>query len=162
MAIAALSLGSNLYNRNRYLASAVELLAAAPLRIIKLSRAYETEPVECSPQPWFLNQVVLAETSLAPPMLLEFLLGIEERLGRRRAGERGARTLDMDLLFMDALVISTARLTLPHPSAATRRCVMVPLCEVAPAWIHPLLGLSASDLLARSTAPGRVMRRREQ
>lgn len=159
MAIAALSLGSNLYNRNNYLASAIGLLAAAPLRIIKLSRAYETEPVECAPQPWFLNQVVLAETSLAPLMLLEFLLGIEERLGRRRSSERGARTLDMDLLFMDALVIRTARLTLPHPSVTWRRCVIVPLCKVAPAWRHPVLGLSASDLLARCAGPGRVIPR---
>ncbi len=156
MAQSALLLGSNLHDRAGYLASAISLFAAAPLRILKSSRLYETEPVECFSQPWYLNQAVLIETALPPTMLLEYLLGLEARLGRRRSCPRCPRTLDADILFFGGIVTRTARLTLPHPAIARRRCALAPLCEVAPSWRHPLLGLTAACLLAHCTDPGRA------
>ncbi len=162
MAIAGLFLGSNLFNRRAYLLEALNLIGTGPVAIKKLSPLYETEPVECSPQPWFLNRVVIAETGLSPLMLLEFLLDIEKRLGRRRPVERGARTIDIDLLFVDGVSCRTAKLTLPHHALASRRCVLVPLCDAVPSWRHPVLGLAPAELLAACHDPGRVIRTTEQ
>ena len=156
MALAAILLGSNLHDRAGYLASAIKLLPAAPLQILKVSNLYETEPVECSWQPWYLNQVVLIETSLRAPMLLEFVLGLEKRLGRRRSRPLGSRTLDADILFVDNLIHQTPGLAIPHPALSRRRCALAPLCDVAPGWRHPLLGLTAAELLDRCLDPRRV------
>ena len=158
MAVAALFLGSNLHDRRAYLYSALTLIGAGPVSIEKLSPLYETEPVDCPPQPWFLNRVAIAHTGLPPKMLLEFLLSVEARLGRRRPVERGPRTVDIDLLFVDHVACRTAKLTLPHRALAWRRCALVPLCDVAPSWNHPTLGLSATELLAACRDQSRVIR----
>jgi 2-amino-4-hydroxy-6-hydroxymethyldihydropteridine diphosphokinase len=118
---------------------------------------YESEPVPRSDQPWFVNAVVEIATESAPAELLARLLALEARFGRARSVRDAARTLDLDLLDYDGLQCSTADLTLPHPRLHERRFVLMPLCEIAPGWRHPHLGLTAAELLAR-LPPGQAIR----
>ena len=132
MTIAYLSLGSNLGNREDYLASALRLLEDSRLRVLRLSDIYETEPREVTDQPWFLNLVTEVETDLAPEELLERAARVEAGLGRRRLGVKGPRTIDIDILLYGDLVLDTAELTIPHPRLALRRFFFEPLLELAP------------------------------
>jgi len=155
--LVALSLGSNLGTREAALSVARLLLTAGgAVRILKASSLYETEPVECPPQPWFLNQVLWISTGLPPAMLLARCLDVERHLGRHRRRPREARTLDVDLLFYGDLVVETPLLLLPHPALVRRRSVLVPLVELGIPWRHPRLGLTPAQMLNRCTAPGRV------
>jgi 2-amino-4-hydroxy-6-hydroxymethyldihydropteridine diphosphokinase len=153
---AALLLGSNLGDRAGFLRRARESLAVSGFVVVRASDVFETEPVECGPQPPYLNQVLLGTVLHEPPALLEIFRGIEWQLGRRRAAPRGPRTLDVDLLFYGPLVLATPRLKLPHPAIPRRRCILVPLAQVAPAWRHPLLEKTVSELLAECRDPGWV------
>jgi 2-amino-4-hydroxy-6-hydroxymethyldihydropteridine diphosphokinase len=153
----ALSLGSNLGNREATLAMARYALGAGgALKILKASSVYETQPVDCSPQPWFLNQVLWVASDLPPALLLAFCQRVETRLGRHRSLPRSPRTLDVDLLFYGDLVVRTPVLTLPHPALHMRRCVLVPLAELGMPWRHPLLGLDAGLMLRACSDPGAV------
>jgi 2-amino-4-hydroxy-6-hydroxymethyldihydropteridine diphosphokinase len=102
-----------------------------------------------SDQPWYVNGVASVETALAPLALLEALLAVEAGFGRRRSVPDAARTLDLDLLDYDGRLCATATLELPHPRLHERRFVLAPLCDIAPEWRHPRLGLTAAELLAR-------------
>jgi 2-amino-4-hydroxy-6-hydroxymethyldihydropteridine diphosphokinase len=111
-----------------------------------------------SHQPWFVNAVALLATDLEPEALLDRLLDVEARFGRVRGERNAARTLDLDLLDYDGLVVDTPRLTLPHPRLHERRFVLEPLCEITPEWRHSRLGLTAAQLLDR-LPPGQPVRR---
>ncbi len=153
----ALFLGSNLGNRQATLAMARYALGATgAMKILRASSVYETEPVDCAPQPWYLNQALWVASDLPPALLLAWCQGVESRLGRHRGLPRGPRTLDVDLLFYGDLVVRTPLLTLPHPALHKRRCVLVPLAELETPWRHPLLGLDAGCMLRACKDPGAV------
>lgn len=143
-----LSLGSNLGDRAANLERAIDGLSEIGVRVTRRSSIYETEPVDFLAQPWFLNCVVEAETSLAPRQLLEELQGIERKLGSRKLVPRGPRIIDLDILFYEAEVIHEAGMEIPHARLAERRFVLVPLAELAPEFLHPVLRKTAAELLA--------------
>jgi 2-amino-4-hydroxy-6-hydroxymethyldihydropteridine diphosphokinase len=137
-----LSLGSNLENRLNHLHSALSYFS-----VLAQSSIYETEPVDYLSQPWFLNVVVEIGTELSPQQLLRFCLEIETKLGRKRDIPKGPRTIDIDLLFYNDLILNNEELILPHPRIAERRFVLIPLNEIAPALVHPVLKKSMAELL---------------
>jgi len=152
-ATAYIGLGSNLPSRaggpKATLLAAIDRLAGLG-RPAARSSLYRTEPVGYADQPPFLNAVVALQTALPPLELLSRMLAIEREFGRERgqAPAKGPRTLDLDLLLVDALVLNQPQLTLPHPEMAARRFVLAPLAEIAPALVHPVLRKTIKALLA--------------
>jgi 2-amino-4-hydroxy-6-hydroxymethyldihydropteridine diphosphokinase len=143
---AYLSAGSNLGDRAAHLKSAIGGLSSAGIDVMRVSPVYETEPVGHVLQPWFLNIAVCVQTRLAPEALLRRLLDVEVSRGRVRDVPGGPRTLDLDLLLFDDLILDTPALRIPHPRMAQRRFVLVPLAEIAPALVHPQLGMTVLQL----------------
>lgn len=144
-----LGLGSNLGDREALIASALERLAARGFHRSLLSSLYLTQPVGGPPQGAFLNAVALGATRLSPEQLLEACLAIEQELGRVRELPNGPRTIDVDILFFGALCRERQPPILPHPRLHLRRFVLEPLVEILPDLVHPGLGQSARELLAR-------------
>lgn len=138
-------------------AAALAELPAIGVAVVRRSRWYLSEPVPPSGQPWYVNAVIAVETRLAAASLLDRVLELEARFGRRRGVRDAARTLDLDLLDYDGLQCESERLVLPHPRLHERRFVLGPLAEIAPQWRHPRLGLTAAELLAR-LSPGQAVR----
>lgn len=145
---AYVGLGSNLGDRLGYLRAAVRGLSEAG-NVVAVSSLYETPPVGYEEQPWFLNAVVAIETSLTPEELLRHLQRLEHAAGRDRPFPNAPRTLDLDILFYDDLVVDRPDLTVPHPRAYERAFVLVPLFEIAPSLRHPTLHQTIGELLAR-------------
>lgn len=152
---AAIALGTNLSSpwggREQNLTLAIERIGALG-KVTAVSNFFDTAPVLYTAQPRFLNAALLLTTVLEPGPLLHALLAIECALGRDRSGAavpKGPRTLDLDLLWFDDLVLALPELTLPHPGLQERRFVLEPLAEIAPYWHHPVLGKTPSQLLAR-------------
>jgi len=143
-----LSLGSNLGDREANLKDARERLASADVRILRVSSIYETEPRDFAGQPWFLNQVIEAETSLFPRQLLSHVQRVERALGRKRAAPKGPRTIDLDILLFGEAVVATPDLEIPHPRLHTRRFVLEPLAELAPDIRHPRTRRTVREMLA--------------
>lgn len=150
-----IGLGSNLGDRKEYLRAALTgLRRCGGLR--RASSLFETEPVGLKEQGAFLNAVACVETALPPRILLDALLGIESEQGRTRRVRFGPRTLDLDLLFYGDAIVDEPGLRLPHPRLHERRFVLAPLCEAASNLVHPVLRLTAAELLARLDDPSRV------
>jgi len=146
-----IALGSNVGDRAATLARAIELLRETPgIQVTRVSGWYETAPVGGpADQGLYLNGAAVLTTSLGPEALLLSLLAIEQQLGRVRTVKWGPRTIDLDLLLYDSLVIDRLGLQIPHPRMAERRFVLAPAAEVAGDMRHPVLGCSIRELLSR-------------
>lgn len=152
-----LGLGSNVGDREGTLFRALTALGERGLLVTARSELYLTEPVDAPPQEWFLNAVAGGRTALAPDDLLRACQEVERELGRVRVVFRGPRTIDLDLLLYGDRVERGPHLTLPHPHLHERRFVLVPLDEVAPDVVHPVLGLTVRELLRRCPDTARVL-----
>jgi 2-amino-4-hydroxy-6-hydroxymethyldihydropteridine diphosphokinase len=120
-------------------------------RLLQVSSLYETAPWGKTDQAYFLNQVLLIETKYNPGELLKALLQIEEKGGRIRTEKNAPRTIDIDILFYDRLIIEEPGLTIPHPRIADRRFVLEPLNEISPEYEHPVLHKTIHQLLTECT-----------
>lgn len=150
MALAYLGLGANLGARLKTLRECIRRLDGHPnISVVAKSPYYETGPQGGPPQPQFINAVVGIETGLSPQELLKVVQRIEHGLGRRRSVERrwGPRTIDIDILLYDDVVIDEEGLKIPHPMMHQRRFVLEPLADIAPAALHPVLKKTISQLL---------------
>jgi 2-amino-4-hydroxy-6-hydroxymethyldihydropteridine diphosphokinase len=153
MNISYLLIGGNEGDRVAALAAArtnIEV-AAGPIR--RFSSLYETSPWGKTDQADFLNQALQLETSSDAPSLLNILLGIEEKMGRKRTEKYGARIIDIDILFFNDAILRLPQLVIPHPEIRNRRFALAPMDEIAPFYIHPVLGLSVRELLLTCTDP---------
>lgn len=157
---AYVGLGSNLGDRAGYLLLAVRGMLDAGLDVIRLSSIYETAPVEYENQPAFLNMVaeLRGSTLPSPEQMLTRLLRVEYSLGRKRDVPMGPRTIDLDLLIFKDHRLATEFLTVPHPRLHARRFVLVPLNELVPNLVHPVLEKPVRELLAQTKDSSTVVR----
>lgn len=150
----AIALGSNLGDSRSILESALEILdQTLGITLKAQSSWYQTAPVG-PPQPDYLNGCALLEVQLTPQKLLSTLLKIEVQFGRVRQERWGPRTLDLDLLLFDDLILNLPNLQLPHPHLTERAFVLVPLAEIAPDWIEPISGKAIAQLVQRVDCSG--------
>lgn len=157
---AYVGMGSNLGDRAGYLLLAVRGMLDAGLDVIRLSSIYETDPIENDDQPKFLNMVaeLRGSTLPTPEQTLARLLRIEYALGRTREVPMGPRTIDLDLLIFKDERVNTEFLKLPHPRLHLRRFVLVPLNELAPNLVHPVLKKPVRELLQQTADEAKVVR----
>lgn len=158
MARVYLSLGSNLGDRAANIERAVDELATRGVRVTHASSLYETEPVEFTDQPWFLNNAVEGQTDLEAVELLNVVLQVEQGMGRERGVPKGPRIIDVDILLYGECVIRTPELSIPHPRMAERLFVLAPMAEIAPNAIHPVLKKTIARLLGETHDSGEVRR----
>lgn len=143
----AVALGSNLGDSRQIFAAAVEHLAQIPgISLHTQSSLYRTKAVG-PPQPDYLNACVVLLVEMSPQLLLENLGKIENQFGRVRQERWGPRSLDLDILLYDELILNTPTLELPHPRMRERAFVLVPLAEIAPDWVDPVSGRAIRELL---------------
>jgi 2-amino-4-hydroxy-6-hydroxymethyldihydropteridine diphosphokinase len=143
--IVYLSLGSNLGDRRANLEAAIARLGELG-EVRAVSPFYETEPVELTAQPWFLNCAVELETDMMPRRLLGRVAAIEQALGRKRIQPKGPRSLDIDILLFGNSVVDMRDLTIPHPAMHERRFVLQPLSDIAPDVRHPVFKRTIREL----------------
>ena len=148
-----LSLGTNMDNRSANLKSAISSLPPQ-LDVKKKSHVYETPPWGYTEQDKFLNQVVMAKTYLEPEPLIKHIKRLEVALGRKATFRYGPRLIDIDILFYDNLVLETPSLTLPHPHLHERGFVLVPLMDIAPDLVHPVIKKSVGEMVAQCRVGG--------
>ncbi|MDO9529509.1 MAG: 2-amino-4-hydroxy-6-hydroxymethyldihydropteridine diphosphokinase [Syntrophales bacterium] len=146
--IGFVGIGSNLGNPIGNCLRAVELISSLnEVEVLQRSSLYRTEPVGFSEQCPFVNCVIEAKTTLSAHFFLKSLHQIEDDMGRVRTEKWGPRTVDLDILLYGQNTIGDETLIIPHPELHKRRFVLVPLCEIAPDFVHPAFGISVKELL---------------
>ena len=146
--IAYIGIGSNLGDkRDRCERGVTEVLKLDRNRLLARSSLYTTQPLGYADQDWFVNLVIKIETNLDAFALFQSLKEIESRLGRLRNFRWGPRTIDLDILFFDHLDFQTEELTIPHPRVPERQFVLIPLAEIDPKFVHPVLRKTIQELL---------------
>jgi 2-amino-4-hydroxy-6-hydroxymethyldihydropteridine diphosphokinase len=143
-----LLIGGNMGDRLQNLHQAIALLSAACGPVIQQSAVYETAAWGKTDQAAFLNQALVLSTSLTPQELITTILSVEEKMGRLRMEKNGPRVIDIDIIFYNEVVMHEPHLTIPHPQLQNRRFVLVPLNEIAPGYVHPVLHKTVTELLA--------------
>jgi len=145
--LAALALGSNLGDSQAILETAIAQLAViSGIELKSTSSWYKTKAVG-PPQPDYINGCATLQVAMTPQLLLDTLLAIEQKFGRVRQERWGPRSLDLDLLLYDQLILDTPNLQIPHPRMRERAFVLVPLAEIAPDWIDPVSGCAIKQLV---------------
>ncbi|UKP00737.1 2-amino-4-hydroxy-6-hydroxymethyldihydropteridine diphosphokinase [Nostoc sp. UHCC 0870] len=145
----ALALGSNIGDSVATLEAATQALTAIPgIELEAKSSWYRTKAVG-PPQPDYINACIILQVKMSPQELLDTLLATEQKFGRVRRERWGARSLDLDILLYDDLILDTPNLQIPHPRMHERAFVLVPLVEIAPDWIEPVSGLAIKQLVKK-------------
>lgn len=148
-----LALGTNLGDRLANLSAVLEVMPPS-IKVLARSPIYETPPWGVLDQPAFLNQVIEVETDLSPNELMKTIKQLERELGRTPGIRYGPRLIDLDILFYDHLVMESDSLVIPHPRLAERAFVLVPLADLAPGFVHPVLGQMVEELLGNVDRSG--------
>ena len=155
--IVYLSLGSNLGDRAVNLQTAIAQIAGLG-KAVAVSSFYETEPVEMTAQPWFLNCAIKLDTEKMPRQLIAGILALEQGMGRQRKQKKGPRTIDIDVLLFGSSIIELPSLTVPHPKMHERRFVLEPLAEIAPEARHPVFRRTVREL-RDALPPGQTVKK---
>ena len=142
--------GGNIGDRKKNLETASVLIEKRVGKIINQSKIYETEAWGITDQPAFYNQVLVIESKFSARDVLNVILKIEAEMGRKRTVKNAARIIDIDILFFNDDVLNEQNLIIPHPEIANRRFVLLPLKEIAPQMIHPVLKKTIKDLLSET------------
>jgi 2-amino-4-hydroxy-6-hydroxymethyldihydropteridine diphosphokinase len=153
-----LSLGSNVGDRVANLRRALDMLSRGGLEVRRVSSFYKTEPVDFRVQSWFVNCVAEVETEHMPLQLLKTLQAVERALGRRPGVSKGPRSIDIDILLYENVVVRSSVLTIPHARMSERRFVLVPLRELAARLRHPVTQRTVLEMLRETTDTSQVVR----
>ena len=144
-----LLLGSNIGDKRNILRKALWEIEQRIGEIYKTSGLYETEPWGMSDQENFVNQMVVVKTELEGAAILQTVLDIELKLGRHRKQKWGPRTIDIDIIYIGSEIIVSPELKVPHPEIENRKFTLIPLCEIAGSFIHPVLNITSLEMLSR-------------
>ena len=155
--IVYLSLGSNLGDREANLRAAIANLSELG-KVVAVSSFYETEPVELTAQPWFLNCAIKFDTEKMPRQIMSGILNLEQSMGRQRKQQKGPRTIDIDILLFGSSIIELPSLTVPHRKLHERRFVLEPLAEIAADARHPVFKRTMREL-RDALPPGQTVRK---